>query len=255
MTQSIHADAVVQQELASRGIDGRVGVFGEHKVQFGKGLPIDLATIKTPSLLFAGFTRVSRGREDISKSADILGAKASCLKAIADGKLAFAGEAQKQAFITWVCSSISLPNIDAMYAVHAQATGQAELFREIANANPLMPPQEILTRMQAVTHQTRDIISAANASDILMRHVDENDIANNAAYVTRLMLQSGEPPLDAVGLLKVFDALNRKEVQAMAGQLRLVAANPEIAKAGDAVRLADVASGLTLASKQLAAYL
>ena len=75
MTQSIHTDAVVQQELASRGIDAKVGVFGEHKVQFGKGLPISLAEIKTPSLPFAGFTRVtrvSRGKAGISKSADDL---------------------------------------------------------------------------------------------------------------------------------------------------------------------------------------
>ncbi|MCR5562248.1 MAG: hypothetical protein K6F46_02585 [Desulfovibrio sp.] len=75
MTQSIHADAVVRQDLASRGIDARVGVFGEHKVQFGKGLPINIAKIKTPSLPYAGFfkvTQISRGREGIGKEADKL---------------------------------------------------------------------------------------------------------------------------------------------------------------------------------------
>ena len=215
--------------------------------------------------ILPGFIDSSKGEEELT---DIFGmaleeamrsvnfaAKATCLQSIVDGKLAFAGEAQKEAFVAWVCSSTSLPNIDAMYAVHAQATGQATLFREIANANPPMSPQEILARMSAVTSQTRGIITAANTSDTTERHVNENDIANNAAYVTRLMLQSGEPPLNAVGLQQVFDALNNSDVQALAGQLRLVASNPEIARTGDAVKLAGIASGLTLATKQLAAYL
>ncbi len=220
---------------------------------------------ETFAQILPGYINESKGRDELADIFDKamsealnsvgLGAKATCLKAIASGKLAFAGEAQKQAFITWVCSSTSLPNIDAMRAVYAQATGQAALFREIANANPPMTPQEILARMQAVTRQTRTIITTANTSGSDLRHVDENDIANNAAYVTRLMLQSGEPPLNAVGLLQVFEALNNKDVQSLAGQLTLVASNPEIAKAGDAVSLMDAASGLTLGTKQLAAYL
>lgn len=75
MSQTIHADAVVQQEFASRGIDAKTGVFGDHKVQFGKGLPISLDTMKTPSLPFAGFkavTKISRGKEGIGKAADDL---------------------------------------------------------------------------------------------------------------------------------------------------------------------------------------
>ncbi len=36
MVNAIHADAVVQQELVSRGIDAKTGVYGEHKVQLGR---------------------------------------------------------------------------------------------------------------------------------------------------------------------------------------------------------------------------
>ena len=221
------------------------------KETFARILPASVDELKGSNDLDSIFTKVMF---ESVKSLN-LGARASCLQEIAAGKLAFAGEAQKQAFITWVCSSTSLPNVDTIRAVHAQATGQAALFREIANANPPMTPQEILTRMSAVTSSTRAIITEANTSDITVRHVNENDIANNAAYVTRLMLQSGEPPLNAVGLLQVFEALNAKDVQALAGQLKMVGSNPEIAKAGDAARLMDIASGLTLGAKQLAAYL
>ena len=73
MVNAIQADAVVQQELVSRGIDAKTGVYGEHKVQLGKGQPISLDKIKTPSLPFAGFrevTKVARGREGIGKAAD-----------------------------------------------------------------------------------------------------------------------------------------------------------------------------------------
>lgn len=185
--------------------------------------------------------------------------KGLCLDAINEGRLAFAGEGQKAAFISWVCASTSLPNVESMVAVHAQATAQAALFREIAQANPPMAAQEILSRMNAIAAQTRTIIDAANEaaekSRNEMQRVNADDIAKNAAYVTRLMLQSGEPPLDAAGLQKVFDALNRKDVQEKAGQLKQVAGNPEIAKAGDAARLADAASGITLATEPLAAFL
>ncbi len=46
MTIQIHPDLVVQQELASRGIDSSVGVFGDHQVQIGKASPIRLDEIK-----------------------------------------------------------------------------------------------------------------------------------------------------------------------------------------------------------------
>ena len=75
MSQAIHLDIVVQQELLRRGVDTKTGVFGDHKVQFGKGLPISIDKIKTPSLPFAGFTtatKISRGKEGISKEADNL---------------------------------------------------------------------------------------------------------------------------------------------------------------------------------------
>ncbi len=74
-THAIHADAVVQGELSSRGIDAKTGVYGEHKVQIGKGLPISLDKIKVPSLPFAGFGRakqIARGKSGVKKAADDL---------------------------------------------------------------------------------------------------------------------------------------------------------------------------------------
>ena len=69
----IQADQVVRQELADRGITESTGVFGEHKVQIGKGSPIRLDSIKSASIPFAGFrtaTKIARGREGVKRSAD-----------------------------------------------------------------------------------------------------------------------------------------------------------------------------------------
>lgn len=68
---NIQPDRIVQQELLSRGIDAKTGVFGEHKVQFGTGLPISLDKITVPSLPYAGFfkaTKIARGKEGIVRS-------------------------------------------------------------------------------------------------------------------------------------------------------------------------------------------
>ena len=65
-------DTFVQQQLASRGVTEKTGVYGEHKVQIGQGSPIDLASIKSAKVPFAGFrtaTKISRGMEGVQKNA------------------------------------------------------------------------------------------------------------------------------------------------------------------------------------------
>ncbi len=68
MATSIHWDAAVRQDLASRGIDQSTGIYGEHKVQLGTGSPICLDEIKSAPVPYAGFNRVKkveRGKEGI----------------------------------------------------------------------------------------------------------------------------------------------------------------------------------------------
>ena len=68
MATSIHWDAAVRQDLASRGIDQSTGIYGEHKVQLGTGSPIRLDEIKSAPVPYAGFNRVKkveRGKEGI----------------------------------------------------------------------------------------------------------------------------------------------------------------------------------------------
>ncbi|MCR4666801.1 MAG: DUF3626 domain-containing protein [Desulfovibrio sp.] len=220
------------------------------KEKFWEILPGDIAELKGEADLSLIFEDAMNNALHLD-----LTRRANCLKTILDGTLKFDGEQQKTAFISWVNSSTSLQNSMAVKVVHAQATAQAALFREIAQANPPLKPQEIFRRMKSIAAETRKIIDEANSSENTLKHMDADEIAKNAAYVTRLMLQSGEPPLDGVGLLRVFEALNRDEVQLMAGQLTQVSKNPEIVKTRDAVGLSDVASSFILATKQLAAYL
>ncbi len=68
----IQADQVTTQELAARGVDSAVGVFGSHYVQIGKGTPIRLDVIKSAKVPYAGFktaTQVQRGRAGIEQTA------------------------------------------------------------------------------------------------------------------------------------------------------------------------------------------
>jgi len=58
MSIHISADQVVMQELASRGVDSSVGVFGEHQVKIGNGSPIRLDEIKSVKVPSAGFGRM-----------------------------------------------------------------------------------------------------------------------------------------------------------------------------------------------------
>ena len=55
MSSRIHADPVLQQQLAQRGITEKTGIFGQHKVQLGTASPIRLDSIKGNSVPFQGF--------------------------------------------------------------------------------------------------------------------------------------------------------------------------------------------------------
>ena len=72
MTSGIQWDATVRQELTARGVTEKTGVYGEHKVRIGQGPTIDLASLKSAKVPFAGFrsaTKISRGWEGVQQSA------------------------------------------------------------------------------------------------------------------------------------------------------------------------------------------
>jgi len=69
----IQADMAVRGDLAARGITETTGVFGNHKVQLGKGSSIRLDKIKSASVPFAGFrtaTKIARGKAGLANSAN-----------------------------------------------------------------------------------------------------------------------------------------------------------------------------------------
>lgn len=72
----IQADNAVREELASRGITEKTGVFGNHQVQLGNGASIRLDTIKSARIPFQGFTtatKIARGQEGLqNKAAEVL---------------------------------------------------------------------------------------------------------------------------------------------------------------------------------------
>jgi hypothetical protein len=68
MSSGIYWDTTVQRQLASRGVDETTGVYGQHKVQIGKGSPIRLDEIKSASIPYAGFStmkKIERGKAGV----------------------------------------------------------------------------------------------------------------------------------------------------------------------------------------------
>ncbi|MBQ3892669.1 MAG: DUF3626 domain-containing protein, partial [Mailhella sp.] len=76
MSSGIYWDTTVQRQLASRGVDESTGVYGQHKVQIGKGSPIRLDEIKSASIPYAGFStmkKIERGKAGVQQCAgDVL---------------------------------------------------------------------------------------------------------------------------------------------------------------------------------------
>ena len=73
MSIQINPDQVAMQELAARGVDASVGVFGNHYVQIGKASPIRLDEIKSADVPFAWFktaTQIRRGKEGVRQTAE-----------------------------------------------------------------------------------------------------------------------------------------------------------------------------------------
>lgn len=73
MTIHINPDLVVQQELAQRGVDSSVGVFGSHYVKIGKASPIRLDQIQSASAPYAGVwtaVQIRPGLEGVRQTAE-----------------------------------------------------------------------------------------------------------------------------------------------------------------------------------------
>lgn len=69
----INPDAAVMEQLQSRGITEKTGVYGEHKVRLGTGKPIKLDSIKGNRIPFQGFravTKSKRGLEGMGRTVD-----------------------------------------------------------------------------------------------------------------------------------------------------------------------------------------
>ena len=73
MTIHINPDPVVTQELAERGVDSSVGVFGSHYVKIGKASPIRLDQIQSASAPYAGVwtaVQIRPGLEGVRQTAE-----------------------------------------------------------------------------------------------------------------------------------------------------------------------------------------
>ncbi len=72
MGSGIQVNGAVMQELATRGVTEKTGVYGEHKVQIGQGSPINLESLKSAKVPYEGFrtaTKVNRGKEGVQQNA------------------------------------------------------------------------------------------------------------------------------------------------------------------------------------------
>ncbi|MCR5812985.1 MAG: hypothetical protein K6G15_00635 [Desulfovibrio sp.] len=216
------------------------------KETFAENLPGRIAALRgnmDPKLI------VFEAFEQAINAAGLLD-KGTCLLKLEKQNLEFANAGQKDAFISWVCSATSLKSPEAMLAVYRQARAQSTLFYDIANSEQPPKAADLLRQMEAITRQARVDFEA-----IQHGKPDAATHAANAAFVTRLFMQTGNQEVDAAVLAQLAGVLNSPAMREMTAQLSQLAANPEIAKTGDGARLADLANGVVQLARQVAAFL
>ena len=146
----IQPDQILHNQLASRGVTEKTGVFGEHKVQLGKGEPIRLDSIKANKVPFQGFTaatKVVRGKEGLTKTANdtlqvlkepgTLNAKSllGCLKTAQDfmtrlDKLGQLSPQQKESTLWAFAPAVeNLSNAELTAVYHASTSGDMDLLQ------------------------------------------------------------------------------------------------------------------------------
>ena len=215
MTIQIHPDLVVQQELAARGIDSSVGVFGDHQVQIGKASPIRLDEIKSAAVPSAGFwkaTQIRNGKDGVRLTAAeavgvllkpgaldaerLLGLLKACQTHVA--RLAALGEltqAQKDDG-TWIFTQAvrNLSNADLAAAYQMFSSAEMDLLQTALQREGEINPAardarkaaEQLFDLQAlVLRESANRAAAARLDDLRMASPNDPTLAPEAARLPR----------------------------------------------------------------------
>ncbi len=215
MTIQINPDLVVQQELATRGIDSSVGVFGDHQVQIGKASPIRLDEIKSAAVPSAGFwkaTQIQNGKDGVRLTAAeavgvllkpgaldaerLLGLLKACQTHL--GRLAALGQltqAQKDDG-TWIFTQAvrNLSNADLAAAYQMFSSAEMDLLQTALQREGEINPAardarkaaEQLFDLQAlVLRESANRAAAARLDDLRMASPNDPALAPEAARLPR----------------------------------------------------------------------
>ena len=215
MTIQINPDLVIQQELAARGIDSSVGVFGDHQVQIGKASPIRLDEIKSAAVPSAGFwkaTQIQNGKDGVRLTAAeavgvllkpgaldaerLLGLLKACQTHL--GRLAALGQltqAQKDDG-TWIFTQAvrNLSNADLAAAYQMFSSAEMDLLQTALQREGEINPAardarkaaEQLFDLQAlVLRESANRAAAARLDDLRMASPNDPTLAPEAARLPR----------------------------------------------------------------------
>ncbi len=215
MTIQINPDLVIQQELAARGIDSSVGVFGDHQVQIGKASPIRLDEIKSAAVPSAGFwkaTQIQNGKDGVRltaaeavgvllkpgalDAARLLGLLKACQTHL--GRLAALGQltqAQKDDG-TWIFTQAvrNLSNADLAAAYQMFSSAEMDLLQTALQREGEINPAardarkaaEQLFDLQAlVLRESANRAAAARLDDLRMASPNDPTLAPEAARLPR----------------------------------------------------------------------
>jgi len=145
--------------------------------------------------------------------------KAALLRELNNSNL---NPAQRAAVAKWVVSAKDLRTVEELRAILKHAGIQAALLKEITEAEPPMPPEQIFRRMNALAaDMDRDLVEVINAFDDPDFGAENKNVEQDrVSFMSLALLQNADPPMDGAAMRKLYDRLNSPACRTMMEQVK-----------------------------------
>ena len=171
----------------------------------------------------------------------VVAEKVELLKELAN--LAFANPEQMKAFAKWIMEAGSDLTVAQVRLIHAQATAQASVLRELLAAEPPATPESALKRLAEQQKATLEAFADQGGVDDAIAHI---------SFTAFALLQTGEPPVDGAALAKLKDLFTADAMRSFIGQFDRIAQEPGYRELPDAHALRSLRALLACHATNLA---
>ncbi|MBP3730057.1 MAG: DUF3626 domain-containing protein, partial [Mailhella sp.] len=139
--------------------------------------------------------------------------------------------AQKEAVTKWIVSAKALRSPEELRIIIKHAKAQAQLMREIGDAEPPLTPDQIFRRMAALGTGINTDLAAYMKSLPPDKEFGEDEKSNEMdriSFMSLALVQHGEPPMDKAELEKLNARIAGPQMSAFLGQLEALIRDDDI---------------------------